>query len=246
MKNPDDVFMKQIAQGITWLLGQGMDCNVFIIESEGETLLIDSGLGGRINHGFGAHADSLEKLKRIIEQKNLKRVFLTHGHIDHVGGVMALQSKLELEIITSEIEAKYLKDGNSSYIEPFLGSILGSKCSPIMVSNELKEGTYLDVGEFSFQVLHTPGHTSGSSCLWDEKHQILVSGDTVFPQGSFGRTDLLSGNSEDLLTSLKRLSELEVAILLPGHMPPVISSSASPINSIKKSFENARMMLTYY
>ncbi|MFX0013498.1 MAG: MBL fold metallo-hydrolase [Promethearchaeota archaeon] len=237
--------MEQLAHGITWLLGQGLDCNVFIIESEDESLLIDSGLGGRINYGFGVHPDSLRVLKKAIEQKNIEQVFLTHGHIDHVGGIMALQSQFDFKISTSKIEAEYLKTGNSSYIEPFLGSTHDSASPPIKVSHELEEGMYLDIGEFSFQVLHTPGHTHGSSCLWDKSHRILVSGDTVFPQGSFGRTDLLSGSDEELLSSLRRLSELNVTILLPGHMPPVISTTSSPINSIKQSFENARMMLAY-
>ena len=238
--------MKEIAHGITWLLGQGMDCNAFIIESEGDSLLIDSGLGGRVSHVFGAQPDSIKELENAIKKKAIEDVFLTHGHIDHVGGIMVLQSKLSLKVFTTEIEAQYLKAGDSSYIEPFLGSILGSNCTPIEVTQELKEGACFEIGNFSFQVLHTPGHTRGSSCLWDEEHHILVSGDTVFPQGSFGRTDLLSGNSKDLVNSLKRLSEFEVAILLPGHMPPVISSINSPIDSIKRSYNNARMMLTHY
>jgi hydroxyacylglutathione hydrolase len=234
--------MKEIMTGITWLLGQGLDCNVFIIESNEESLLIDSGLGGGMTQSFGLQKDSLKELKNLINLKNVKQVFLTHGHIDHVGGVMALQSKLDLEVITSEIEAQHLKVGDSSYIEPFLGS----KCQPVAVSREVSEGTFLDVGEFSFKVLHTPGHTHGSVSLWDENHQILISGDTVFPQGSFGRTDLRTGDSKDLIASLERLSNLKVKILLPGHMPPLISSSDSTMNSIRESFQNARMMLAYY
>ncbi len=232
--------MKELLSGITWLLGQGLDCNVFIIESEGESLMIDSGLGGRMTQSFGGQKKSTDILENAIINKKIKKILLTHGHIDHVGGIMDLQSKLELEVITSEIEAQHLKIGDSAYIEPFMGS----KCSSINISQEVFEGDFLDIGNFSFKVFHTPGHTHGSISLWDGKNQILISGDTVFPQGSFGRTDLYTGNSKDLVESLKRLSELDIKILLPGHMPPVIS--ASPINSIKKSFENARMMLTHY
>ncbi len=242
MKNADDVFMKQITKGITWLLGQGLDCNVFIIESEGESLMIDSGLGGRMTFGFGGHKKSINILENAIINKKIKKIFLTHGHIDHVGGIMDIQSKLELEVITSEIEAQHLKIGDSSYIEPFMGS----KCSPIEIFQEVFEGDVIRIGNFSFKVFHTPGHTHGSITLWDGKKQILISGDTVFPQGSFGRTDLYTGNSKDLVESLKRLSELDIQVLLPGHMPPVISPSSSPIDSIRKSFENARMMLTHY
>ena len=95
-------------------------------------------------------------------------------------------------------------------------------------------------------MLLTPGHTHGSCSLWESDKKILISGDTVFPQGSFGRTDLRTGNSNDLISSLNRLSKLEVKILLPGHMPPIISPSKSTTNSIKESLQNARMMLANY
>ena len=234
--------MKQILKGITWLLGQGLDCNVFIIESKGKSLMIDSGLGGRMTISFGGHNKSTTILENAIISKKISQILLTHGHIDHVGGIMDLQSKLEVEVIASKIEAQHLKKGDSSYIEPFMGS----KCSPVDISQEVFEGDVLQIGDFSLEVLHTPGHTHGSISLWDRKKQILISGDTVFPQGSFGRTDLRTGNSRDLVESLKRLSELNVNVLLPGHMPPVISTSGSPLNSIKESFQNARMMLANY
>ncbi|MHA2074410.1 MAG: MBL fold metallo-hydrolase, partial [Candidatus Hodarchaeales archaeon] len=221
---------------------QGLDCNAFIIESEGQSILIDSGLGGGMTQTFGVQKNSVGDLEQIIKQKKINRVFLTHGHIDHVGGTMALQSKLNLEVITSKIEAQHLKVGDSSYIEPFLGS----KCKPLKISHEVYEGDILEIGGFSFEVLLTPGHTHGSVSLWDNSNQILISGDTVFPQGSFGRTDLRTGNSKDLISSLMRLSKLNAKILLPGHMPPLVSSSDSTANSIKESLQNARMMLAYY
>lgn len=234
--------MREIAQGITWMLGQGLNCNVFIIESEGDSLMIDSGLGGRMNFGFGDQKGSIKILEDAIIHRKITQILLTHGHIDHVGGIMALQSKLELDVITSEIEAQHLKSGDSSYIEPFMAST----CSPIDISQEVFEGDVIHIGNFSFEILHTPGHTHGSISLWDKKNHILVSGDTVFPQGSFGRTDLRTGNSKDLVESLRRLSELEIHVLLPGHMSPVISTSGSPLDSVKQSFQNARMMLTHF
>jgi glyoxylase-like metal-dependent hydrolase (beta-lactamase superfamily II) len=211
---------------------------VFIIESKGESLMIDSGLG----LSYGGQQKSIEILEDAITSKKITQILLTHGHIDHVGGIMALQSKLELDVITSKIEAQHLKSGDSSYIEPFMGS----KCPPIDISREVVEGDVLNIGNFSFNVLHTPGHTHGSISLWDEKNKILISGDTVFPQGSFGRTDLRTGNSEEMVESLERLSGLDIRVLLPGHMPPVISTTGSPLNSVKQSFQNARMMLSYY
>ena len=101
--------MKELLTGITWLLGQGLDCNVFIIESKGESLMIDSGLG----LSFGGQKTSTEILKDAIDRKKITQILLTHGHIDHVGGIMALQPTIDLDVITSDMEAQHLKKGDS-------------------------------------------------------------------------------------------------------------------------------------
>jgi glyoxylase-like metal-dependent hydrolase (beta-lactamase superfamily II) len=175
-----------------------------------------------------------------MKSKGIRKVFLTHEHIDHVGGIMQLQSKVKCEISSSVETSKHLISGNSPILDP----ITNSKCAPIKVSKEYNGGDLIEVGEFSFQVIATPGHTKGSLSLYEPTRKILISGDTVFPQGSFGRTDLPSGSSAELISSLKLLSELEIRILLPGHMPPIVSPT--PLESIKSSFRNAQMMLSYY
>ena len=232
--------MKQLITGIYWLLGQGFDCNVFVIESDNEILMIDSGAGNLLAQRVKTNSESLTTLKQVIENKSINQIFLTHGHIDHIGGVSDLQLDKTCEISASSIEANHISSGDSSYLDP----ILHSTCKPITISKQYQEGDIIQVGDFSFNVLITPGHTRGSVSLYESEKKILISGDTVFPQGSFGRTDLPSGSSVELLESLKRLSELEIHVLLPGHMPPVISST--PINSIKESLRVAQSMLSYY
>jgi len=68
-----------------------------------------------------------------------------------------------------------------------------------------------------FEVIHTPGHTPGGICLYDPVSKILFSGDTVFQDGSFGRTDLYGGNTKKLIDSIKKLTQLDVSIMYPGH-----------------------------
>ena len=232
--------MKQILTDINWLLGQGFDCNVFIIASGQEKIMIDTGAGNTLNQGFGQGSANIETLKKAIESEGINHIFLTHGHIDHIGGILSLQSEVKCEISASQEEATQLASGNSPYLDP----IMNSTCAPLKISKTYGEGDTISVGEFAFQVFETPGHTKGSLSLYESDKKILISGDTVFPQGSFGRTDLPSGSSSELLQSLERLSNLDIEVLLPGHMPPIISQTS--INSVKDSFRNARSMLSYY
>jgi glyoxylase-like metal-dependent hydrolase (beta-lactamase superfamily II) len=232
--------MKEVAPGITWLLGQGIDSNVYIIESDQDKLMIDSGAGKLINQRFQTSSQSVEQLARVIEKKNITKFCITHGHIDHTGGLLSLKVKNNWEISASVFEAEQLTSGNSSYLDSFFNSV----CPPLEIKSLLYEGDEIIVGKFSFEVMVTPGHTKGSIILYEKKNKILISGDTLFPQGSFGRTDLPTGSSKEMLDSLKRISDLEIRILLPGHMPPVISPT--PINSAKSSFRNAQSMLFNY
>ena len=232
--------MKEILKNIYWLLGQGFDCNVYIIESNQEAIMIDTGAGSALSQGFSTTSSNIEILRQVIANKNVNHIFLTHGHIDHIGGILSIQSEVDCMISASVAEALQLSTGNSPYLDP----IMNSTCSPLKISKKFGEGDNIVVGDYHFQVFETPGHTKGSLSLYEHDKKILISGDTVFPQGSFGRTDLPSGSSQELLKSLERLSNLQICVLLPGHMPPVISES--PLNSVRDSYRNAQMMLSYY
>jgi hydroxyacylglutathione hydrolase len=88
------------------------------------------------------------------------------------------------------------------------------------VDTEMADGTLLKLGEAEFRVLHTPGHTQGSSSIWIPQESKLVAGDTLF-RDSIGRTDLPGGNSRQLLSSIKsQLFPLpEDTVVIPGHGP---------------------------
>jgi glyoxylase-like metal-dependent hydrolase (beta-lactamase superfamily II) len=85
------------------------------------------------------------------------------------------------------------------------------------------------------EVLHTPGHSLGSICLRILDTGILITGDTLFPGGSFGRTDFPTGNERDLVESLRRISEMSFEIGLPGHM------HAMKFNAQKSAYSSYKM-----
>jgi glyoxylase-like metal-dependent hydrolase (beta-lactamase superfamily II) len=103
---------------------------------------------------------------------------------------------------------------------------------------ELNEGDNIETETMPLRVIHTPGHTIGSICLHNQKNKILFSGDTVFPDGVFGRVDLTSSTGlKDMINSLKKLSMLDTEILLPGHEDPVYSNANIHIKAALKVAE---------
>ena len=89
-----------------------------------------------------------------------------------------------------------------------------------MAERELPEGDALAIGQLSFRVLHAPGHSEGSVCLYEADRGLLLSGDVLF-RGSYGRTDLPGGDDVQMVTSLTRLyHEIPRDVrVLPGHGP---------------------------
>ena len=85
-------------------------------------------------------------------------------------------------------------------------------------TRDLVEGEQVRIGDLVFDVLHTPGHSEGSVCLYEERHRLLLAGDVLFA-GTYGRTDLPGGNDEQMAASLARLArEVPPAVrVLPGH-----------------------------
>ena len=92
----------------------------------------------------------------------------------------------------------------------------------------------------SLDVLKTPGHTPGSVCFYSKRERLLISGDTVFSEGFFGRTDLAGGDNGEMLESLGSLSKLEVEALLPGHGTPLLKKAYV---SVAAALENAKCLL---
>lgn len=137
-----------------------------------------------------------------------KLILFTHGHPDHIEAADLFDDGVLRAI--GEEEYEYLRGRGK---ELFLGAGAQPPGRPFKAL--LKEGP-LTLGDRTFLVISTPGHSPGSICLYETKEKILISGDTVFYLG-VGRTDLPGGDPERLAASIKKLSRLDVEWLLPGH-----------------------------
>jgi|Deesub1362A_J573_1020465.scaffolds.fasta_scaffold00338_21 glyoxylase-like metal-dependent hydrolase (beta-lactamase superfamily II) len=175
----------------------------------------------------------LSKLKRYIQPEELEYVFLTHGHFDHAGAAGKVVDATDAKLLFHKEELPILNDPMRN------GSrLFGRSFTPVKPFRLLKGGEKFSLGSITLEVIYTPGHTPGGICLYEGKYKWLFSGDTVFPHGNIGRTDLPGGNSLLLVESIEKLVKLDVEVLYPGHDEVTTGDVKS---QIQQSLEFARI-----
>lgn len=149
-----------------------------------------------------------KKIEFEIKSANAKPeyILLTHGHFDHVGGVVDLANSFNIPFYISKVDEDYMEKDDSVF-----GTLPKA-------SGYLKEGDTLKLGNHTIKVLETPGHTKGGLCFVVEN--MVFTGDTLF-QGSVGRSDFIGGNGLELVESIKaKLLPLGDDVeVYPGHGP---------------------------
>jgi hydroxyacylglutathione hydrolase len=200
---------------VTMIEGIGFDSNIYLFDD----VIVDTGTG----ENFEYVLNSIKNAGFNIAE-DIKRIVNTHCHFDHTGGNRFFNAKIAIH----EAEVSALEKGDINATAAYM---FGRPFEPMKVDFHLKDGDKIN----DFEVIHTPGHTAGGICLYDG--EILISGDTVFADGGFGRFDI-GGDIKMLKASIKKLSELDVEYLLPGH-GPAVSNGSEHINMsyrIIKSF----------
>lgn len=191
---------------INCIYGMGYDSNIYLINGKIPTI-IDCGTGLYYN-------DVVKEIKEIINPEKIRQIILTHEHYDHCGGVKKVFELTEknAKIFAHKNASEKIEKGDSDFAK-----MLGGEMPKMPVDIKLKNQDILTIGDEKYQVIHTPGHTPGCICLYDEKNKSLISGDTVFSYGSFGRYDFPGGDVNQLKESIHKLTKLEVENLYPGH-----------------------------
>jgi len=158
---------------------------------------------------------SADKLMDTIKENNLnlKYILLTHGHYDHIGAVNELKDLTGAEILAHKDEDRLLREAELN-----LSTLGTGKPINIMCTRLLEDGETIEVGTGKITLIHTPGHTAGGACFYDENGGMLFSGDTLF-RGTTGRYDLPTSDGNALLTSIKeKLFTLSDDVkVFPGH-----------------------------
>ena len=183
-----------------------LQCNCSVIgdEKTHEAMVIDPG-------------DQIEGILEILRQENLtlKQIVITHAHIDHVGGAMKLKADTGAPILMNQNDHALLKmlDMQAAWV--------GMRPpGNVQVDEAIGQGRVLKIGEISSNVIHTPGHTEGSICVYFPAEKKLIAGDTLFA-GGIGRTDLPGGSMEKIMRSLHHqvLALPDETEVVPGHGP---------------------------
>jgi hydroxyacylglutathione hydrolase len=183
-----------------------LQCNCSIVgdETTREAIVIDPG-------------DEIDDILTLIKKHSLqvKQIVITHAHIDHVGGAMKLRAATGAPILLNQNDYALLKmlDVQAAW--------LGMK-SPgrVDIDQSLGQADLVRAGSLEGQVIHTPGHTEGSICIYFPLERKLIAGDTLFA-GSIGRTDLPGGSFEKIMASLHNqvLALPDETVVVPGHGP---------------------------
>ncbi len=181
-----------------------LQCNCSVIgdESTREAMVIDPG-------------DDIEDVLALIRKHNLqvKQIVITHAHIDHVGGAMKLRAATGAPILLNQNDYALLQmlDMQAAWI---------GMASPgkVEIDQSIGQADTVRAGSLTADVIHTPGHTEGSVCLYFPAEKKLIAGDTLFA-GSIGRTDLPGGSFRKIINSLheKVLALPDDTIVVPGH-----------------------------
>jgi hydroxyacylglutathione hydrolase len=183
-----------------------LQCNCSIIGDEAtrEGMVIDPG-------------DDIADILALIQkhQLTIRQIVITHAHIDHVGGAMKLRAATGAPILLNHYDYTLLK------MLDIQAAWLGMQ-SPgkVEIDRSVNETDKVEAGPLAATVLHTPGHTEGSICLYFPAEQKLIAGDTLFA-GSIGRTDLPGGSFDKIIASLhgKLLALPDETVVVPGHGP---------------------------
>ena len=183
-----------------------LQCNCSIVgdEKSHEAMVIDPG-------------DDIDAVMEIVRKHALqiKQIVVTHAHLDHIGGAAKLKQLTGAPILLNQNDGDLLRMLDTQ--AAWLGM---SPPGKVAIDQSVTSGDTVKAGTHEAQILHTPGHTEGSICLYFAPEKRVIAGDTLFA-GSIGRTDLPGGSYDKIMRSLHDsvLALPDDTVVVPGHGP---------------------------
>ena len=190
------------------------NCYIVCDEKTKEAMVIDP--GGEANR----IAETLDIL-----EADLKYIFITHCHADHIGAINELKKLKGGKILISRADSEglYNEEINLAYY-------INMEKPELEADSRVDDEDLIHIGDLEFKVIATPGHTKGGLCLYSEKEGLVFTGDTLF-SGTWGRTDLPTGSIDEIMDSIinKLLKLPDDTIVYPGHGKATMIKEEKPI-----------------
>jgi len=230
MKLTDSVYL--VGSGsLGFGLSDAFDCHVYLLDGGDELALVDVGAG------MGAEAILENVRKDGFDPARIRHLVLTHAHGDHAGGAARFRALLgEPTVYLSEAVADHLRRGDERAVSIDVAKRVGIyppdyRFDPCEVDVELREGDELTFGSLRLGVLDTPGHSDGhvSLVLDANGRRTLFAGDAVFFGGKILLQNIHDCRLDRMIASLRKLRELAVTALLPGHLTLALSDGQAHI-----------------
>ncbi len=178
--------------------------------------------------------NSFTDIQTFLTNQNLKiqKILLTHSHWDHIADVTSFKEKYAIPVYIHSLDAPNLQQPGVDGLPCWLS------IPAVQPDVLLEEGMQVAVGELTFQVMHTPGHSPGSVCFYEPQQQVLFSGDTLF-KGTIGNLSFPTSQPSLMWPSLAKLAQLPPQTrVFPGHGPATtIESESAWLLDAKKLFD---------
>jgi len=198
-----------------------------------EITLIDTGMPGSAGTIF-------DYVKNVIKRQpeDIKTIIITHHHFDHVGSLYKIKNLTGAKVAIHKDDADFI-NGKSSHEGPaflkFMVKLLEIiyRSKPVEADIILKDGDQMG----DYRVIHTPGHTQGSICLYNPNNKVIFVGDNlIYDKGVIkGPGERLIPDSENYKKSMEKLAQLDIEVILCGHSEPVTSDASLKLNEYVKT-----------
>lgn len=222
----DDLIM-ELQPNIFRLKGEDTSSHSYLIRGDYKNVLIDSG----VDKNFSKLQKSLLTLG--LKIRDIDIVINTHEHFDHIGANRYFQ---DYALISAHRFAATKITVEDRYVTMYKSGDLNAPSLKVHLWLESK--SRFNLGNYSLNIIHTPGHTSGSICIYEPVRKILFAGDTVFAGGTLSYIGE-SGSVGDYIDSISHLATRKINELYPGHG----KVSKSPEEDMQKAILNARALL---
>jgi metallo-beta-lactamase class B len=211
------------------VLTHRFDATAYLVIGGEYSILIDCGTP----EGYDRLIENIKKCGE--DPSNIKYIFGTHGHYDHVGAARLFKENYGCQVYLHEKDVKRVEEGDS--VKTSASLLYGKEFSSFKVDKVLKGGESFEFGDITLEVIHTPGHTPGSVCyvLNLSRLKVLIAADTLY--GGF--SNKIDSEEEAWKQSLKLLCERSFDLMVVGHSNPTLLGDVNDrLESARDSFGN--------